>query len=149
MEQEKMRREQTDREADLKAMADQDMLDAEAAAKLEKVMEEARVAQARQERVTTELEANRAKQQELLKAVQTDMEGLYQSRGRDADKKHRLELNRAKMEGDLRALQERIWNTYEMTYAAAEEFRQREGFNAADADRQVESGRHEDSRRAH
>ena len=66
-----------------------------------------------------------------------EMEALHQSYSRDADKRHRLELNRARTDGDLKTLQERIWNTYELTYAGAEEFRQTEGFSVAEADREA------------
>ena len=136
-EQEKLIREQNRREAELAAMEAQDTLDAEEAAALEQERGKAQLAQAQQERITSELEEERTRRQERLKEVLNDMEGLYQSRNRDADKKHRLELNRARTDGDLRTLQERIWNTYEMTYAAAEEFRQTEGFNVTEADRRA------------
>ena len=69
--------------------------------------------------------------------ILSDMEGLHQTISRDADKTHRLELNRTRTEGELKTLQDRIWNTYELTYAGAEEFRKAEGFDAAEADRRA------------
>ena len=129
--------EQQKRALALENMEAQDAGDAETAAGLRAELEKAQLAQERQERMTEELEADRARRQESLRDVLKDMEGLYQSRNRDADKRHRLELNRAKTDGDLKTLQERIWNTYEMTYAAAEEFRQTEGFNVSEADRRA------------
>jgi len=65
------------------------------------------------------------------------MESLHKGISRDSDRAHRLELSRARTDGDLKALRDRIWNTYELTYAGAEEFRQAEGFNAAEADREA------------
>ena len=65
------------------------------------------------------------------------MENLHQSFSRDSDRVHRTELARAKVESDLKQLQDRIWNTYEMTYAGAEEFRQTEGFDPVSADRRA------------
>ncbi len=134
---EKLLREQARREESLRAMDGEEAGDAREAAALEAETEKARLAQAQQERITAGMEEDRAGRQASLRTILSDMEGLYQSRSRDADRKHRLELNRAKTEGDLRTLQDRIWNTYEMTYAAAEEFRQAEGFSVTEADRRV------------
>ncbi|MER1993892.1 MAG: chromosome segregation protein SMC, partial [Eubacteriales bacterium] len=64
-------------------------------------------------------------------------EGLHQTMQRDGDKAHRLELSRARTEGDLKALRDRIWNTYEVTYAGAEEFRMTENFSLTEADREA------------
>ena len=79
----------------------------------------------------------RGTRQQGLKEILSDIEGLHQSRQRDTDRAHRLELSRARTEGDLKALRDRIWNTYEMTYAGAEEFRITEGFNLTEADREA------------
>ena len=103
---------------------------AEAAAREEKD-------QAGREQVTKSLEETRADRQAALRQILADMEGLHQSRSRDAEKAHRLELARSRTDGDLKTLRDRIWNTYEMTYAMAEEFRQTEGFNASEADRRA------------
>jgi len=65
------------------------------------------------------------------------MENLHQSHSRDADRVHRTELSRTKVENDLRTLQNRIWDTYELTYAGAEEFRQTEGFDEKATDRRA------------
>ncbi len=136
-ERERMAGEQARREELLRAMAEQDAQDAAEETTLAAEEAEARAAQSRQERMTGELEADRSRRQAALKELLSDMEGLHQSYSRDSDKTHRLELNRTRTDGELKSLQERIWNTYEMTYAAAEEFRQTEGFNAAEADRRA------------
>ena len=65
------------------------------------------------------------------------MENLHQAQRRDADRVHRTELSRTRVENDLRTLQNRIWDTYELTYAGAEEFRQTEDFNEKEADRRA------------
>ena len=41
------------------------------------------------------------------------------------------------MQSDLRALQDRIWDTWELTYAGAEAFRITEGFQEKTADRRA------------
>ncbi len=130
-------KEQERRQDTLKAMAEMDAEDARQEEILQAETEKAQEARARQDRVTGELEKERAGQQNALKEVLSEMEGLHESRQRDADRQHRLELNRARTDGDLKSLQEKIWNTYEMTYAMAEEFRQTEGFNMTEADRRA------------
>ena len=103
----------------------------------EKELEQGRLEQARRERISHALEEDRAGKQEMLKEILSDIEGLHQSRQRDTDRAHRLELSRARTEGDLKALRDRIWNTYEITYAGAEEFRITEGFSLTEADREA------------
>ncbi len=93
--------------------------------------------QKRQEQVTQALEARRAEAQTALRDVLTDMENLHQTLSRDSDRVHRVEMARAKVESDLRTLQNRIWDTYEVTYAGAEEFRQTDGFDPVEADRRA------------
>ncbi len=136
-EQENARQEQSRRQDTLSAMAEMDAEDAMQEETLEAETEKVRQAQSQQERVTGELETERAGQQAALREVLSEMEGLHETRQRDADRHHRLELNRTRTDGDLKTLQERIWNTYEMTYAMAEEFRQTEGFNQTEADRRA------------
>ena len=111
--------------------------DLEKAAAAEKDLEMNRLEQARREQVSKALEESRGERQELLKEILSDIEGLHQTYQRDGDKAHRLELSRARTEGDLKALRDRIWNTYEMTEAAAEEFRIAEGFSLTEADREA------------
>ena len=133
----RMAAEQERRKAHLAEMDATEAADLEAAATAAKELEQGRLEQARRERITHALEEDRAGKQELLKEILSDIEGLHQSRQRDTDRAHRLELSRARTEGDLKALRDRIWNTYEMTYAGAEEFRITEGFNLTEADREA------------
>ncbi len=111
--------------------------DLEAAAKTEQELEQGRLEQARREKISHALEEDRAGKQEQLGGILSDIEGLHQSYQRDSDKAHRLELSRARTEGDLKALRDRIWNTYEITYAGAEEYRITEGFSLTEADREA------------
>jgi len=136
-ERERMVREQARRSESLRTMEEQEKEDAGQAAALERDTEQARLAQARQERLTSALEEDRTRRQQALREILSDMEGLHQSRSRDADRMHRLELNRTRTDGDLKTLQERIWNTYELTYATAEEFRRKDSFSLTEADRRV------------
>lgn len=130
-------REQERREAQLREMDDLDAQDAADIARTTALKEARLLEQKRQEMVTTSLENRRNEAQARLKDVLTDMENLHQSLNRDTDRVHRTEMVRAKVEGDLRTLQNRIWDTYEMTYAGAEEFRQAEGFNEVESDRRA------------
>ena len=136
-EQEDLARDQARREEELKRMAADEEADAQEAKRLESAEAEARAAQAGREEIIRSLEETRGLRQTALREILSEMEGLHQSRSRDADKMHRLELNRTRTDGELKALRDRIWNTYEMTYAMAEEFRQTEGFNVTEADRRA------------
>ena len=130
-------REQEQRDKTLREMELQEEKDREDAETLEKETEAARQEQARCEQVTRELEEDRSGKQNALREILSDMEGLHQSHNRDADRIHRLELSRTRTDGELKTLQDRIWNTYEVTYAGAEEYRQKENFNLTEADRRA------------
>ena len=133
----RMAADQERRRAQLDEMEAAENADLEAAAKADADLERQRLEQARRERISHALEEERAEKQERLTQILADIEGLHQSRQRDGDRMHRLELSRTRTEGDLKALRDRIWNTYEMTYAGAEEFRMEEGFNLTEADREA------------
>ena len=133
----RMEAEQERREKQLAEMEAAEAGDLEAAAKAEKELEQGRLEQARREAVSRSLEETRGEKQEQLKQILSDIEGLHQTYQRDSDRAHRLELSRARTEGDLKALRDRIWNTYEITYAGAEEFRIAEGFSLTEADREA------------
>ena len=133
----RMTAEQERRRKQLADMEAADAADLEAAAKAETDLEQNRLEQARREKISRALEEDRAGKQERLTQILADIEGLHQSRQRDTDRMHRLELSRTRTEGDLKALRDRIWNTYEITYAGAEEFRITEGFSLTEADREA------------
>ncbi len=128
---------QEKRAQQLREMEEQDRRDASAAADASAQVEIRKLDQKRQEQIISSLEEKRNSEQSHLKDALTDMENLHESFTRDSDRVHRTDLSRAKVESDLKQLQDRIWNTYEVTYAGAEEFRQTEGFDAASADRRA------------
>ncbi len=133
----RMTREQERRGRLMQEMETAEAVDLEKTAALEKALEKNRLDQAARENTSHALEEDRAGRQEQLREILAEIEGLHQSRQRDGEKAHRLELSRARTEGDLKALQDRIWNTYEVTYAGAEEFRITEGFSLSEADREA------------
>ena len=79
-------------------------------------------------------EEGRTQAQAVLKQLMADMEALHSQYSADGDKQHRTELARSRVENDLKVLQDRIWNTWEVTYAGAEAERITEGFDATAAD---------------
>ena len=133
----RMAAEQEKRAKQLAEMETAEDKDLEAAALTQKELEQGRLEQARREAVSRSLEESRGGKQDELQQILSDIEGLHQTHQRDSDRAHRLELSRARTEGDLKALRDRIWNTYEITYAGAEEFRITEGFSLTEADREA------------
>ena len=121
----------------LAMMAQQDAQDEDEEARTFALLAERQKDQQRQEHVAQLLEGRRSAAQDRLRDVLTDMENLHQSHTRDADRIHRTELSRARVESDLKVMQDRIWNSYEVTYAGAEEYRQTEGFDPVEADRRA------------
>ena len=121
----------------LAIMAQQDAQDEAEEARTFALLAERQKDQQRQEQVAQLLESRRSASQDKLRDVLTDMENLHQSHTRDADRIHRTELSRARVESDLKVMQDRIWNSYEVTYAGAEEYRQAEGFDPVEADRRA------------
>ncbi|MBR3764646.1 MAG: chromosome segregation protein SMC [Clostridia bacterium] len=94
--------------------------------------------QQRQDEAVQALEKRRAAENARLRDILRDMENLHEGLKRDGDKQHRLEMNRQRVDSDQRNLQNRIWDTYKLTYAGAEEFRQTEGFNEREADKRAQ-----------
>lgn len=93
----------------------------------------------RQEQMAQSLEDRRNQLQEKLRLLLEDMEHLHETRSRDSDKLHQVELRRSRVDNDLRTLQDRIWNTYQLTYAGALEFRTEGDFNVSEAEKQAAS----------
>ncbi len=121
----------------LAMMAQQDAQDEAEESRFSALLAQRQKDQQRQEQVAQLLESRRSAAQDKLRDVLTDMENLHQSHTRDADRIHRTELSRARVESDLKVMQDRIWNSYEVTYAGAEEYRQTEGFDPVEADRRA------------
>ncbi len=136
-EKERIARDQGKRRETLTAMEAQEESDGEEEVRLRLRMEETVGEQEAREKAARALEDTRTRKQQALREILTDMESLHQVYSRDTDRAHRLELSRSRTEGELKALRDRIWNTYEVTYAGAEEFRIADGFNVTEADRQA------------
>lgn len=76
-----------------------------------------------QESAAQAIEQRRSQAQSDLRDILSDMENLHEAYNRDSEKLHKTELAKARIEGDQKNLQNRIWDTYKLTYAGAEEFR--------------------------
>lgn len=129
-----------DQERRTMLLAEMDELDAVDEEAIRQTEEESRLRQKeqqRQEETTQRLEERRGSEQTRLRDILTDMESLHEGYNRDNEKLHRTELTKARVEGDQRNLQNRIWDTYKLTYAGAEEFRQTEGFDEKAADKRA------------
>ena len=130
-------REQERRAAQLAEMDQMDQQDAAAIAQAEGDVALRQMEQKRQESLAQAIEAQRTEAQSRLRDVLHDIEGLHESYKRDGEKQHRLEMTRQRVESEQRNLENRIWDTYKLTYAGAEEFRQTEGFHEREADKRA------------
>lgn len=92
--------------------------------------------QLRQESAAQAIEQRRSQAQSDLRDILSDMENLHEAYNRDSEKLHKTELAKARIEGDQKNLQNRIWDTYKLTYAGAEEFR-RAPFDEKESDRRA------------
>ena len=92
--------------------------------------------QLRQESAAQAIEQRRSQAQSDLRDILSDMENLHEAYNRDSEKLHKTELAMAHIEGDQKNLQNRIWDTYKLTYAGAEEFR-RTPFDEKESDRRA------------
>lgn len=92
--------------------------------------------QLRQESAAQAIEQRRSQAQSDLRDILSDMEKLHEAYNRDSEKLHKTELAKAHIEGDQKNLQNRIWDTYKLTYAGAEEFR-RTPFDEKESDRRA------------
>ncbi len=130
-------REQERREALLGEMDGMDARDNADIADMTAEVAARQAEQKRQEEAAQAIEKTRSDASAKLRDILTDMENLHESYRRDGEKQHRTELVKQRVENDQRNLQNRIWDTYKLTYAGAEEFRQAEGFNEKEADRRA------------
>lgn len=76
---------------------------------------------AQQRALTDELEYKREQEQKLLKEEQSEIDACQQQVSRETDRQHRQELTLSKARGELTLLTDRLWDTYELTYAGAKE----------------------------
>ena len=130
-------REQERRAEQLAFMDDMDAQDAADIARMEEEVTLRQAEQKDQEALAQGVESKRAQAQTRLRDLLHDIEGLHESYKRDGEKQHRLEMTRQRVESEQRNLENRIWDTYKLTYAGAEEFRQEEGFNEREADKRA------------
>ncbi len=129
-----------DEERRLAQLREMDAQDTQDAADIASVIDEVnrrQQEQARQEQTAQAIEKKRGDESAKLRDILRDMENLHESYKRDGEKQHRLEMTRQRVDSDQRNLQNRIWDTYKLTYAGAEEFRQAEGFNEREADKRA------------
>ena len=130
-------REQERRSALLSEMDAQDAQDAADIAAVIAEVERRQQEQSTQEQTAQGIEKRRSETNAYLRDVLRDMENLHEAYKRDGEKQHRLEMTRQRVESEQRNLENRIWDTYKLTYAGAEEFRQAEGFNEREADKRA------------
>lgn len=121
----------------------------------EKEENAARIAQ-EQERVTLEkekvlssveekkgivdrLETERAEKTSQQRECIARSEEMHRRYDEDSLQLHKQELSCSKAENDLKVMCDHIFNTYELTYAAAEPFRIAEGFNLGESERTAAS----------
>ncbi len=130
-------REQERRAAQLDEMDGLDAQDGSEIARVESEVALRQREQAAQEQTAQAIEGQRAEAQGRLKELLHDIEGLHESYKRDGERQHRLEMTRQRVDSEQRNLENRIWDTYKLTYAGAEEFRQAEGFNERESDKRA------------
>lgn len=129
-------REQARREQLLHEMDELDAIDENDMKREEDESARRQKEQLRQESAAQAIEQRRSQAQSDLRDILSDMENLHEAYNRDSEKLHKTELAKARIEGDQKNLQNRIWDTYKLTYAGAEEFR-RTPFDEKESDRRA------------
>lgn len=95
------------------------------------------------EAAVNDLESQRAQCQAQAKTLQHEMDHIREANQQDLDKQHRAEIQKTRVESDLKAMQERIWNTYNKTYATAQEARAEGEFDLSAGERRAGQLRNE------
>lgn len=129
-------REQARREQLLHEMDELDAIDENDMKREETESARRQKEQLRQESAAQAIEQRRSQVQSDLRDILSDMENLHEAYNRDSEKLHKTELAKARIEGDQKNLQNRIWDTYKLTYAGAEDFR-RTPFDEKESDRRA------------
>jgi len=83
------------------------------------------------------LENQRTDCQNQARTLQREMDEIREANQQDLDKQHRAEIQKTRVESDLKAMQERIWNTYNKTYATAMEAKVDEPFDLPASERRA------------
>ncbi len=125
---------EAERQSQLERIAEETERSRQLLNELNSQAEAATARQSAQEKETRELEERRSATQRELTEVLSSMDSLNAGYNRDSERLHRLELQRSRVENDSKNLTERIWNTWQLTYAGAEEYRKTEGFNEKEAE---------------
>ena len=73
-----------------------------------------------------EADARRTGAQKKLQELSAEIDALRSDLDDFSDKHHRSELQLARVEAEFKQIQDRIWEDYELTYANAEPFRQKD-----------------------
>ena len=95
------------------------------------------------EEMVQKTEEARQLKQESLNAIHKAISEIHQSVAQETERHHQVELQRQRQESELSAMQERIWNTYELTYEGAEAFRLEGKFELSLSDRRAQELRSE------
>ncbi|MBQ8537001.1 MAG: chromosome segregation protein SMC, partial [Clostridia bacterium] len=89
------------------------------------------------EETVRQLDAQRADSQQKARTLSREMEEIRAANQQEMDKQHRAEIQKTRVESDLKSLEDRIWNTYAKTYAAALEARQEGPFDLPAGERRA------------
>lgn len=87
-------------------------------------------------------EEHRRENQRKVRELQQEIDELHQQTNDMTGKAHRSEIQKTKVQSELENLQERIWNTYELTYGTAQEMRE-EDFNVTQGEKRSDTIRTE------
>ncbi|MEA4998993.1 MAG: chromosome segregation protein SMC [Candidatus Limiplasma sp.] len=66
-------------------------------------------------------EGSRAQAQQAFKDLQSEIEATRALHEKTTDRLHRQEMNLSRVKADMAQLNDRLWDTYELTYAGAQE----------------------------
>ncbi len=83
------------------------------------------------------LEAKRQEKAARQRECVRISEEIHKSYDEDSQKLHRYELSRDRAENDLKVMTDHIFNTYDLTYAGAEEFRQAGAFDLSGGEKEA------------
>lgn len=101
-------------------LADMDAAAADKATAAERLTEAEQAVEAAKARVT-DTEARRDLKQRDLKELQAEIDEARQQNARELERLHRQELALSKLKTDITQLSDRLWDTYELSYAGAVE----------------------------
>ncbi len=130
-------RDEEDRDARRAEMAGQDREDLLALSALDVKIEAMQGEKKKQEESVEAVEVDRVNEQLYLADLLRTIEDSHRQHSLDSDAQHKAELAASRASAELKAMQDRIWNTYELTYAGAEAYRPSDDFRERDADRRT------------